>query len=380
MSNGRQAKGRNAGIDLVKILAIALIVISHVIQTLYDTDVMVNFKDYMLQLGHAAADVQLVILMILRQGGVLGNTIFFVCSAWFLIGRQDTARRKSFQILAVVWTISMLSLCFYLVFWPSCLTVKAVIKSIFPTCLSNNWYMTCYIIFLFIYPWLNRLISNVSQRELLRIVLFSSALWIVINWVRPKWFFPSTLILWASIYFLIAYLRLYCPALLSNIRLGYALIAAGLFVYVAQVVVTNYLGLYVIGSLSDKVLMWASNCSPFNIMIAVGAMIVASRADLKSKMVTRLSGLSMLVYLIHENYLLRYTARPTVWQWLYTTVGYSYVVWLALGFSLVLLVASAAVALAFQVTLQPVVVSLANRLFGRIAAVYSQVERRLLGE
>ena len=40
--------------------------------------------------------------MLLRQTGALGNTIFFVCSAWFLIGKKGSAHKKAFSLWSTV--------------------------------------------------------------------------------------------------------------------------------------------------------------------------------------------------------------------------------------------------------------------------------------
>ena len=99
--------------------------------------------------------------MLFRQSGALGNTIFFVCSAWFLIDKDRYARKKAFLLGINVWIISILFLIIYL-----CgdfnLRIKDFIYEIFPNTFSSNWYITCYIIFLFIYPWLNKLINNLN--------------------------------------------------------------------------------------------------------------------------------------------------------------------------------------------------------------------------
>lgn len=166
----------------------------------------------------------------MRQAGALGN-------------------KKAFSLCSTVWGASILILCLYLFIYPSCLTTKDIIKQIFPTCFANNWYMTCYIIFLFIYPWLNKLIAITDQKQLLlRITLFSSSLWIIADYVKKDWFFSSNLILWVTIYFLISYLKLYCIRTMSNIKVGFTLWIIGIAGYILQVVVTNYVGLYISNS------------------------------------------------------------------------------------------------------------------------------------
>jgi hypothetical protein len=351
-----------------------LIVISHVTQTLGSLNDKIDFQDYVIPLGNATADIQVIVLMLMRQTGALGNAIFFVCSAWFLVGKTGSARKKAFSLLCTVWTVSVLMFCLYQLCAPSDLTIKDIIKQFFPTCFSNTWYMTCYIIFLFIYPWLNKLIALTDQKQLLRITLFSSMLWIVMNYFAGGLFFASDLILWVTIYLLMAYLKLHCGRLMASTKAGLSLLLIGIIGYIAQVVVTNYVGLHLISVFSDKVLRWNKNCCPFYLMIAVGSLIIAMKAKYKVRAVNYISGLSMFIYLIHENYLFRQYTRPAIWQYLYIDYGYSHVVLLDLVFSLVLFLLAAVISTIYKETLQRLVIMISDKLYAIIGKLYSRIE------
>ena len=317
--------------------------------------------------------------MLMRQTGALGNTIFFTCSAWFLVGKTGSARKKAFSLLSTVWGISMLILCLYLFVYPSCLTTKDLIKQIFPTCFANNWYMTCYIIFLFIYPWLNKLIAITDQKQLFRITIFSSSLWIVANYFIGGLFYPSTLILWGTIYFLIAYLKLNCGQMMESIKVGFMLLFVGIIGYIAQVVVTNYVGLYLISAFSNKVLHWNSGSCPFYIMIAIGSLIIARQAKYKkSRVINYISGLSMFIYLFHENYLFRSYTRPVIWEYLYKSCGYSHAVMLDIAFAVVLFLLSIVVSLIYKETLQRLVMKVSDKLFFIFARIYAHMEHLMM--
>lgn len=347
-------------------------------QTLSSENLDVAFQDYVILLGNATSDIQVIILMLLRQTGALGNTIFFTCSAWFLVGKTNKTSKKAFSLLGTVWSISILILCLYLAFYPSCLTAKDLIKQVLPTTFANNWYMTCYIIFLFIYPWLNKMIALTDQKQLLRIVLFSSALWIVADYFKGDLFFPSSLILWVTIYFLVAYLKLYCGRMVASRKFGVMLLAIGILGYIAQVVVTNYVGLYLIGAFSDKVLRWSSNCCPFFLMIALGSMIIALQATYRIKIINYISGLSMIVYLFHENYLFRRYTRPAIWQYLYMNYGYAHVVMLDIAFAVVLFLLSLVVSTIYKETLYRFVVKASNRVYSILTRIYAYAERLIM--
>lgn len=67
---------RNSGIECLKIAAIILIVVSHVVQTLSDKNTFIQYHDYLLDLLRATCSIQKLILSILEYSGLLGNTIF----------------------------------------------------------------------------------------------------------------------------------------------------------------------------------------------------------------------------------------------------------------------------------------------------------------
>lgn len=99
-------KIRNTGIDLLKIVAILLIIISHIVQTLCTIPIIPIEGTYLINLENSTNDVSILILGLLRGAGALGNNIFFVCSAYFLIDRKRVKKEKIISLLSDVWFIS----------------------------------------------------------------------------------------------------------------------------------------------------------------------------------------------------------------------------------------------------------------------------------
>lgn len=85
---------RNSGIEIFKIISIFIIVISHVVQTLSGESVLRIYSDYIVPLGIASSDSNVVTLNIMRSFGVLGNAIFFVCSAFFWLKIRKIREKK----------------------------------------------------------------------------------------------------------------------------------------------------------------------------------------------------------------------------------------------------------------------------------------------
>ena len=75
---------RESNIELLKILALFLIVISHVTQTLGNmpNNSLIIDKGYFINVLTATNNLQFFVLILFRHFGALGNMIFFVCSAF----------------------------------------------------------------------------------------------------------------------------------------------------------------------------------------------------------------------------------------------------------------------------------------------------------
>lgn len=101
-----QEKQRQSGIELLKILAMILIVISHVNYTLGNENVHFS-TDYIFRYQNPSMNIQSLILAWFASFGAQGNLIFFVCSAWFLIESRTVNYKKIIRMLADVWFINI---------------------------------------------------------------------------------------------------------------------------------------------------------------------------------------------------------------------------------------------------------------------------------
>lgn len=141
------SRGRNSSIELLKIIGIILVVISHVTQTLGSKgNVFVPFNDYVLNLSGATDNLQYLLLAMLRYSGEIGNTIFFVCSAWFFLESDNVDKKKILVLVADMWVISIIILLAVTAAEQGIVSRKLVLMAIFPITFENNWYLNCYII------------------------------------------------------------------------------------------------------------------------------------------------------------------------------------------------------------------------------------------
>lgn len=81
-------KERNSAIELLKIIGIILIVMSHVAQTISYKNPYIPIYNYVIDLTHATSNIQHLILSMLRYGGAIGNTIFLVLCQIVLVNNK----------------------------------------------------------------------------------------------------------------------------------------------------------------------------------------------------------------------------------------------------------------------------------------------------
>lgn len=160
-----KSRMRDSGVELLKVIAVILIVISHVVLTLITENEYIPYSDYLLDCTHATTNVTVLLLAVMRHFGALGNWIFFVASAWFLLDNTKASGKKMMGMLLDIWVISVLFLGITLLIRGE-VSGKLFIFSLFPTLFANNWYLTCYLLFYPIHPYLNRLIAAMTQKNI----------------------------------------------------------------------------------------------------------------------------------------------------------------------------------------------------------------------
>ena len=321
----------------------------------------------------------------LRYSGSFGNTIFFVCSAWFLIDSNSASKKKIMLMIADIWIVSIIILIIVYIYRNG-LNVSLILKSLFPTTFSNNWYLTCYLIFYAIHPFLNRLIKSMNQKELFRVTFFSALLYCIITFATRITshifgaganFFNSALIIWIVIYFIMAYTKHYTPKLSSALLFNTLLIVIGFVGNYGLIFLTNVVGLR-ISLLKDALLVWQQDYNPFLIILVIGLFNLARSIQYECRIINYISKLSLFIYIIHENILLKTLYRPAMWQYIFTRFGYNHI----LGWVFVLVISIFVFGLVSSIiyyeSIHRVIVLICNKLYPRVSSLIRKTEANAL--
>lgn len=340
-------KERFSGIELLKIFAIILIVMSHAIP-FSSTGILPDgtIVDYMLNLDIATTNVQVFICNLIRYGGQLGNAIFVVCSAWFLIDSKSNKFEKIFQLVLDTFIISIGILLVYLALGYQ-FDSTTIIKQFLPVTMKNNWYVTCYLLFYLIHPFLNIIIKNLSKKDLFLLDIGLFFIYSIIGSIFLESFFYTQLIGFIELYFIVAYVKLYLTELGNNNRKNIVILLVCSIFYILLILFTNLLGLH-IGILHDKMLHWCYFYNPFMILISISLFNVFKNLKIKSKIINFLSSLSLFVYIIHTNYLyVHYTFLQT-YSCIYESFSFKYILPIVLIYGVVLLIISSFLSITYS--------------------------------
>ncbi len=375
----QKQNARLSGPQLLKLLAMFLILISHVVQTLCSKYGYYENTDYIIDLGKATESGQHLVLAIMRQVGVIGSWTFFIITAWFLAGSKKSYKEKALRMLVEVWTISIVWLIVFKVTGGGELPAKVTVRQFLPFTYWNNWFASCYILFLLVCPLLNRLIEGLGRRTHFRIAVVMGFLWGGLDFLIEEHFAWSYLTLWISMYLIITYMKKYCTGFCDSLKANLTLLILGAVLFVGLILLTNFLGLHT-KHFAKMLLRWNRDSNVFAAMIAIGAVNLFRRMKFRNRGIDYLAGLTLFIYLFHENFLFRSYYRPAIWHWLYETYGYSHVVLLALAYSALLFLAAVLVSILYKETIHRLLVPAAKKLYSLLAKCWRRIEDRCIGQ
>ena len=372
--NNIDRQTRDSGIELLKIFAIFVIVINHTVQSLTNEAYNIPNNGFVIDISRATTNIQCILLQIFRHFGVLGNSVFFICSAWFLLKSKNWNKKKWLFMVIEIWVVSIVIFIITYIILHGNISIGIIISSLFPTTFGNNWYMTCYLLFYPIHPILNSIVNMMNQRQLFRSKLVMVFLYVFMNFINCSWFFSSAIILWITIYFAIAYMQKYLMSFVDNIRENIILFIIGVIGFIGIILITDICGLYS-QVLSDKVMRWVNNCNPFLLAMSIAMFNIARNIHFKNRFINYISKLSLLIYIIHENIILRTYFRPAMWNYVYKRFGYSDVIQWVFIISFIIFIFGILCSILYVLTLQRFVNKVSGKLYEVVRIKYLLFEK-----
>lgn len=368
-------KKRNSSIELLKIITIFLIVISHVAYTFGGKHILLGLSnEYFINLDHSTKNISYLLITIMKYFGSIGNDLFFIASAWFLADKSNVDNKKIFRMILDVWIVSMI----ILVIFKICNVVidgSCIIKSILPILTCANWYVSAYLIIYFLSPKLNLIIIHISKREYLSMILVLIFLYFIVCALSNDFLFYNNFLIFVILYLVVLYIKKYCGNYVNNTSLNLKILFLSVSILLILILSLNAVGLKVT-KLSYQLLKFDKLSNPFVLMIAMSSFNIFKSKSFVNDGINKWSSLTLLIYIIHENILVRTYLRPYIFVWIKDNFGYNCIVFWILLYALVLFLASSFIALIYSLTIQKIT----KKLSIYISNAYEKYSDKLLNK
>ena len=353
MENQTVKKERQSGLELLKILAIILIIISHTINTIgTNTNIYANTSKAFFNINLTSNNLEVIFLMIIKYFANAGNFIFMICTAWFLLDSYKTKKNKVLNLILDVFFISIL---FLVILSASGINIekKLILKSIFPTIFANNWYITCYILIYMIHPLLNIIIEKIEKRKLLLLNIMLLFIYFGLCWIQQGILFSTNLIIFVAVYFFTAYIKKYMINFTKNIKQNRLIIIVTSILIIILALIINTLGNN-IEFLHSKALILCNMSNPLVLLLSFSLFNIFKEMKFINKPTNYISSLSMLIYVIHENLLVRTYIRPLIYVEIFNKFGHNMLVLQVLCLVILIFVTSIIASILYKETIQKI--------------------------
>lgn len=251
---------------------------------------------------------------------------------------------------------------------------RDILYSLLPTYFSNNWYMTSYILFCFVYPVLNLSIKHLDQRKHLIVAAVLFIAYYVLNFI---YLFPwaSTCALWVTIYYVMAYFKLYGQKVCQSKTINILLMLMAIVLHFGLLFLSNFIYLKT-GRVG--IMRWNDNGNVLFLIISFSCLNLMRMTKFNNKAINYLSSLSMFMYIIHENLLFRKYIRTIIWEWIYKNLGYNLVLVWILVFAVALFIASLIASILYDISLKKLVHLISDKMLELIKRITFKITDRFI--
>ncbi|MCD8040463.1 MAG: acyltransferase [Clostridia bacterium] len=345
---------RNSSIELLKIFAIALILIAHSVPEYFSTE------EFTFTYGSASANLAGIIFNLLSCLGYVGDAVFIVCSSYFL---ADSKRVKVNKVVSIVLTNFIFSVCFLAIYLALGYKVgiSTALQQIFPAVTQTNWYVSFYLLLYIAHPVINIVINRLDKLAHAIVAGYLFFHCCIIVYALGNDLSVNKFLCWICIYFIVAYIKKYGSGFAANVRLNAVVCVSSAMLYIVWRIVLNYLGLYSDYFYARQRTYSHINC-PFTIVFAVTLFNIANNRRFVNKGVNYLSSLSLPIYIIHHNNLFTQFTQNKIYDWWAAVFGADSMLLCIFALAAFFMAACAAIGTVYRFTIEKLVNKIATNL------------------
>lgn len=195
-SNLRKHELRNSCLESLRLIAMTIIIFHHFV-------VHGIFSAVNIQQHHS---IGVLISLLVGWGGYLGNSLFIMLTGYFSVRKKLSAKR----LVMLLGTMVFYSVVIALI-WKSQyrLPPGEMKKALFPFWYGYNWFVACYLLFMPLTPFLNRLLRQLSKVQYLGLVALEYFLYCVMPAFHGDSFSQAPMLQFVMMYCIGGYLQLH---------------------------------------------------------------------------------------------------------------------------------------------------------------------------
>jgi hypothetical protein len=212
-----------------------------------------------------------------------------------------------------------------------------------------------------------------SQKQLLRTTVALAVIYFGFDFVWYNVLYASDIIIWITIYFMVAYMKLYLKGISSCKKINVILFLCGFAGYIGLIIVTDLLGLKM-DYWSNKLHYWAKNNNPFIIILVIALLNLVRSSRYTNIHVNCISKLSLLIYIIHDNIILRTYYRPLAINYIYENIGYSHVLLWMIALAVIIMLGAVVISYIYDAILRKYVYGFSQLIYAVCGKVWNKFE------
>ena len=188
-------KERSANVELLRIVAMFLIVLSH-----FATHGRFIFVDNQITTNY-------LFVNLIKMGGKIGVNIFLLISGYFLV-KSNFKLSKAIKLYLQILSYSVILSIIMLLCKKMTLSYENIINYLFPLSHGVWWFATTYFIMYLLVPYLNKLLNSLSKEEYKKLIITTTILFSIIPTIFVS-AYVSNLTWFIALYCLGGYIQLH---------------------------------------------------------------------------------------------------------------------------------------------------------------------------
>lgn len=290
---------RNSGIEILRIVGMFLICVHHF-----------TYSNNLENFTHPACLYDICHVFFTYFGSV-GNSLFAITSAYFLVESDKVRISKIFDIIIKQSIITVCVTLGFIAFGNS-ISIAEFIRNSFTIFFGMHWFIRSYIIYYLIHGCINKILNDFSKQQLKIICIFIIAFYFILPlyWriSFPQGAVSSFVFIHCILYYNKKFMIDYNSNIILNIKMLFTSVALWVISIFFLILISNTTKL-------NLVFISASMINPLYIIAFISLINILGSFNMRNKVINYIASLTMMIYIIHENSHIQTYIRTDMWKY-----------------------------------------------------------------